>query len=147
MKNRMINTALVMAMANEIGKFQRPSGTSPSAKVKPTSANKTTQITTYTRGVKCTSASAWSKADSASRLSGIDSDMLAGSDQIQKRIEEDPDDVDEMPIQPQQMDARRVGAFGLAVAGLVGKPDQNPQPDHHVQGVQTGHQKVEIEEQ
>ena len=46
MKNSTISTALVMAMANAIGKFQRPSGTSPKTSVKMTRPISAAQMAT-----------------------------------------------------------------------------------------------------
>src|ERR1700694_3382953 len=68
------------------------------------------------------------------------------TDQVQQREQEDPDDVHEMPVQPDALE--RIVPFG-GVAALPGGQQQvaeQPDADDHVQGVQPGHGEIEREE-
>src|SRR5687768_16137125 len=67
-------------------------------------------------------------------------------DQIQQRKQENPNDVDEMPVQAADLD----GAGILPRDGSVPCPEQHPrhdsEPDDHVNGVQAGHREIQREE-
>src|SRR5262245_59421663 len=77
---------------------------------------------------------------------GITRSVMTSSDQIEKRKEEDPDHVDQMPVEPDHLD-RRVVRRGEPAA-----PGQNDQPCHEtdahreVNRVETCHGEVEKEE-
>src|SRR5438132_14037559 len=73
--------------------------------------------------------------------------MHVPPNQIQKRKQKNPHDVDEMPIESADLDGCVV-AFGNHAA--VHPPchhRHHAQPDHHVQRVQPGHHEIEREEQ
>src|SRR5689334_6925696 len=68
-------------------------------------------------------------------------------DQVQKRKQEDPDDVDEVPVEAGDVDGSVVIGGKATLAGLRDQHHQNARPDHHVKRVQPGHGEVEREEE
>src|ERR1044072_3024394 len=68
-------------------------------------------------------------------------------DEVQKWEQENPDDIDEVPIKPAEVDGRVISGAVNAFARLHDQPDQKTGADHHVQGVQAGHGEIEREEQ
>src|ERR1700739_3666428 len=69
------------------------------------------------------------------------------ADEIQQREKEDPDNIDELPIQPEVIDGRGMSVSIRAVVSLVEQNEQDANTDDHVQGVHAGHGKVEKEEE
>src|ERR1700723_1664286 len=69
------------------------------------------------------------------------------ADEIQQREKEDPDNIDEVPIQPEVINSRGMPVGISAVVSLVKQDEQNTDADDHVQGVHAGHGKVEEEEE
>src|ERR1700743_872940 len=86
------------------------------------------RYTTTGDGPRCADASAW-MADRTSSATAVP------RDEVQEREQEDPHDVDEMPIEAHDLDARRVvGGDGAAV-----RPphdgEHETEADHHVERV------------
>src|ERR1700723_4418688 len=69
------------------------------------------------------------------------------ADEIQQREKEDPNDIDEVPIQSEVIDGRGMPIHVCAVICLVEQNEQNADTDDHVQGVHAGHGKVKEEEE
>src|SRR5688500_9308807 len=69
-----------------------------------------------------------------------------GVDQIEQRIDEDPDDVDEVPVQADDLDGVVIFGREPALSRVHDQPDEQAHADQHVQGVDRGHGKVEREE-
>src|ERR1700683_1348695 len=69
------------------------------------------------------------------------------ADEIQQRKKKDPDNIDEVPIQPEVIDGRGMPIDVSAVPSLVEQNEQNADTDDHVQGVHAGHGKVKKEEE
>src|SRR5712691_3615079 len=67
-------------------------------------------------------------------------------DQIQKREQENPDDVDEVPVQTADLDRAVVLRGDRAAPRPPQHPRHDPEPDDHVQRVQARHDEVEREE-
>src|SRR3989442_15012006 len=73
--------------------------------------------------------------------------MHVPPDQIQKRKQKNPHDVDEMPVEPADLDGRVV-ALGDDAAVYPPRHDRHhAQTDHHVQRMQSGHHEIERKEQ
>src|SRR5690348_8520469 len=70
----------------------------------------------------------------------------SGLNQVQERIQENPDDIDKVPVQAHVLDVVRVAKRGAAAEGAIGDDRQQHHTDNHVQRVQTGHRKVQHEE-
>src|SRR6476659_7540038 len=56
-------------------------------------------------------------------------------DQVEQREEEDPDDVDEVPVEPGHLDGRVPLGRVAALPRLVDEDAQETEPDDHVEGV------------
>ena len=70
------------------------------------------------------------------------------SDQVEQREEEDPDQVDEVPVQRAQLDRHVVVGRVLALASrAVSHPEQHRHADDDVERVQAGGQEVDGEEE
>src|ERR1700726_582247 len=69
------------------------------------------------------------------------------ADEIQQREKEDPDNIDEVPIQPEVINGRGMPVGIRAVVRLEKQDEQNTDADDHVQGVHAGHGKVQEEEE
>src|ERR1700730_8499652 len=69
------------------------------------------------------------------------------ADEIQQRKKEDPDNIDEVPIQSEVIDGRGMSVGIRTVVCLVEQNEQNADTDDHVQGVHAGHGKVKEEEE
>src|SRR5262249_37701622 len=67
------------------------------------------------------------------------------SKQIQQREEEYPDDIDKVPVKTRHLDRRVVVGVECALPRLYKQPCHQDQSDDHVQGVQTGHRKIDPE--
>src|SRR4029453_10089824 len=68
------------------------------------------------------------------------------SDQVEQRKEEDPHDVDEVPVQAGDLDGRVIRWPDTAGPPHPGQPRHDPEPDHHVEGMEPGEREVEGEE-
>src|SRR5512137_933852 len=66
-------------------------------------------------------------------------------DQVEQREEEDPDEVDEVPVEAGELDRRRVARAELAAGGPHRHPAQDAHADEHVEPVQAGHEEVDRE--
>src|SRR5579863_1765107 len=83
---------------------------------------------------------------SSSAISSLPRAYSVRPDQVEQREQEDPDDVHEVPVQPDALQGV-VPLGGEAPApGRHQQVAQQPDADHHVQGVQAGHTEVEREE-
>src|SRR6266850_1845848 len=67
--------------------------------------------------------------------------------EIEEGEEEDPDDVDEVPVQPHHLDRSVVLRAEMPAPGAPDEPEQQPGADHHVQRVQAGQAPVEHHEE
>src|SRR5215510_4369695 len=69
------------------------------------------------------------------------------ADQVEEREEEDPDDVDEVPVQSADLNRAHV----VAIDGPVSHPRQHPRhdakADNHVERVKAGQDEVERKEE
>ncbi len=75
--------------------------------------------------------------------------MTAGdveSGQIEQREEEDPDDIDEVPVKTADLDGRIVFFGERSLPGQVNESDQNSRADDHVQRVEPRHGEIDPEE-
>src|SRR5258708_37712235 len=70
--------------------------------------------------------------------------MLA--DEIEQREKVDPDKIDQVPVQADQIDRRVVSAAELTAIGLYQQPDHGRHAAKNVDSVQPGHHEVEAEE-
>src|SRR5277367_6310623 len=68
-------------------------------------------------------------------------------DQIQQREQENPDDIDEMPVEPEQLDGRIPLRGICAFSSLSDQEQYDEDADDHVGGVQSRHPEVAGEEQ
>src|SRR5438132_4365580 len=64
-------------------------------------------------------------------------------DQVEQRKEEDPDQVDEVPVQARQLDAQVVVRAVVAPPGAEEDHGEHGHPRQDVEAVQAGHQEVE----
>src|SRR5580698_4571248 len=71
--------------------------------------------------------------------------LLVPADEIEKREQEDPDDVDKVPVQAEVLDKRYVAGCVGIVPGAVDHVAQNRDADDHVQRVHAGHGEVQEE--
>src|SRR5437868_1623187 len=62
--------------------------------------------------------------------------------QVQEREQEDPDDIDKMPIQAGQLDEAFMLSTELPAPGHDEHDGEDHQPAQDVQGVETGHGEV-----
>src|SRR6266850_6957318 len=62
--------------------------------------------------------------------------------QIKQRKQEYPHNIDEMPIEPYQLDRRVVDRGKASATGLDNQSSQQSQSDDHVQRMHPGHRKV-----
>src|SRR6202011_4411846 len=67
-------------------------------------------------------------------------------DEIQQREQEQPHNIDEVPVQAEVLNRRNVSAGELTVIRAPGQPEQQHDSDDHVQRVHSGHREVEREE-
>ncbi len=73
--------------------------------------------------------------------------MILLRDEIEKREEEDPDKVYEVPIEADELSRDVVfGNDGLALVPQARQHSDDENADDDVDGVETGHQEVEAEE-
>src|SRR5881628_2805872 len=68
------------------------------------------------------------------------------SDQIEKREQEDPDDVDEVPVQPADLDGVVVLVRDRSAPCPPRHHAHDSEADDHVQGVESRHHEVERKE-
>jgi hypothetical protein len=66
---------------------------------------------------------------------------------IEQREKENPNDIDEMPVQTDEVDWRAVLGRETALHRLSDQPNQQACADNHVQGVKPGHREVKREKQ
>src|ERR1700726_361836 len=67
-------------------------------------------------------------------------------DQIEQRKQENPNDIDEVPVQADVLHRRVVLRREASAHRFFNKPKEQAGANNHVQGVQAGHAKVEREE-
>src|SRR5438034_1834068 len=67
--------------------------------------------------------------------------------EIEEWEEEDPDDVDEVPVEAHHLDRAVIRRTEMPARGAADDPQQQPDADHHVQGVQSRQPPVERHEQ
>ena len=72
--------------------------------------------------------------------------VLVPANQVQQGEQENPHNIDKVPVQAAQFNRRVIGWAKLSAFGAQCQPCQQSQPNHHVEGVQAGHGKVEGEE-
>src|SRR5713226_80019 len=66
--------------------------------------------------------------------------------QIEQREQENPNDIDEVPVEADVLDRRVVLRREATAQRLLDEPDEEAGADDHVQGVQAGHAEIEGEE-
>src|SRR6266446_10331201 len=71
--------------------------------------------------------------------------LVASAYQIEQWKKENPDNIDEMPIQAHDFNRSEIIGREASLARSENQPEQQPVPDDHVQRVQPGHGKVEKE--
>src|SRR5258705_9797722 len=74
------------------------------------------------------------------------SDMCVSSEQIEQWKQENPDDVDEVPVEAADLNRAVVLGVDRAAPGPDEHPRHDAEADDHVQRVQPGHREVEREE-
>src|SRR6476660_2662525 len=105
--------ALMPAIASMSTTFSGPRSTNATAVVTAVSTISTAKIPTYTRGgTTCVCASA----------------ISVPPDQVEEREEEDPDDVDEVPVEAAHLDRRRVRGPEAAAARREDEPGEDAEP-------------------
>src|SRR5712664_288952 len=67
-------------------------------------------------------------------------------DQIQQREQENPNDIDEVPVEGDIFDRRVVLRREAAAQRFLDEPNEQAGTDDHVQGVQAGHPEIKGEE-
>ena len=67
-------------------------------------------------------------------------------DEIQQRKQEQPDNIDEVPVQSEIFNGRNISRREFTSSSAPCKPEQKPNPQNHVKRVHTGHSEVEEEE-
>src|SRR6476661_11165731 len=72
--------------------------------------------------------------------------VLVPANQVQQGEQEYPHNIYKVPVQAAQFNWRVIGRAELSAFGAQCQPRQQSQPNHHVEGVQAGHGKVEGEE-
>src|SRR5690242_4931568 len=71
----------------------------------------------------------------------------SASYQIDQRVEHDPHHVDEAPVEPDHLDRRAVTRGEPPAPGKQHDPDDEAEPDHHVQPMDRGRDEIKAEEQ
>src|SRR3954466_14898649 len=66
--------------------------------------------------------------------------------QVQQREQENPNDIDEVPVEADELDGRVVLRRKTAAQGLLEEPEQQSGAYNHVQRVEAGHTEVERKE-
>src|SRR5580658_522639 len=72
---------------------------------------------------------------------------LVPVNQIQQREKKNPNNIDEVPVQTDEVDRRAVFRREPALERLPNQPDQQARADDHVQGMQAGHCEIKREKQ
>src|SRR5580658_10120544 len=72
--------------------------------------------------------------------------FLRMSDQVEQREEKDPHDVDEVPIKTRHFDRGVIGRAKGSLARHQENRGHNAEANHHVEGVEAGHEKVKAEQ-
>src|SRR5512146_243719 len=91
-------------------------------------------------------APAWCMRSCSARESAVVLAMAAASDQVEQRVEEDPDEVDEVPVHAAELDRRRVAGVVDAPPALHHQDREHRHPDDDVEAVEPGEDEVEREE-
>src|SRR5262245_10391621 len=141
MKNRMtsdaLTTAIAIAMPRLIGapKSIRVASTVTSVRNSsvPPVAHSTLMVATWANPW-CSSA--WCSMDA----------MVASVDEVEEREQEDPDQVDDVPVQRGVVDRSEVFRGEVTGRGSDQQPDEHEHTDEHVDTVQAGHREVDGEE-
>src|SRR5262245_59658761 len=106
------------AMPRASGALRLPKSWPAAATVATVSAIRQRKMTRYTR-----------------QETGCGSDISVTSQQVEEGEEEDPHDVDEVPVEPSEFDGRVPAGRVASAAGVPGQERQDGQPGDHVQGV------------
>src|SRR5258706_10825204 len=137
MKNRRTSEALNTAMPSAIQRLNRPKSSHDTATV----------TNVITRSVPSTANSTGSGTTCPTRGCAVcDMRRTFSADQIEQREQEDPDQVDEVPVQPHEVDRREVLRAEMPLDRADQDPRDRPHAGEHVQPVQPGHQEVDPEE-
>src|ERR1039457_3247096 len=70
---------------------------------------------------------------------------LRVTDKIQQCKEENPHNVDEVPVQSADLDRRVVAGVKASFDGRPQQPGHQPKSDNHMERVKAGHEEVEAE--
>src|SRR5580765_4197219 len=73
--------------------------------------------------------------------------MVRSGNEVEEREEEDPDDVDEVPVETHHFDRTVVLGAEMVLPRTDDEVDEQAGPDDHVQRVQAGHAPVEGHEE
>src|SRR5918995_3720715 len=68
------------------------------------------------------------------------------SDQIQQGKQKNPNDIDEMPVEPDKLNRRMVDRRKLAAPRAPHQPEQKTDADDHVQSMHAGHGEIKRKE-
>src|SRR5580700_3858720 len=84
----------------------------------------------------------------AGSLSALQSRLRAGGtvDQVKQREQEQPHNIDKVPIQPEILNRCNVPGTELSSVGPPCKPEQQANADNHVQRVHAGHREIKEKE-
>src|SRR5690348_14201904 len=69
------------------------------------------------------------------------------SQQVQRRQQEDPDDIDKVPVEPQHVDGRVVLGGEMSAMGEHGDRQDSANSNDHVQGMKASHDPVQEQKQ
>src|SRR5690242_14134792 len=73
--------------------------------------------------------------------------MARLSDQVKEGVEEDPDEIDEVPVEPAELERGIPACREITARGAAGEPAEQPEADDDVERVQPGHEVIERVEQ
>src|SRR6266700_4509495 len=132
MKNRATRMALKVAIVKATAALKRPRSREAAQTVRPVHASSVIQMPKYSL----------SDDDGCAemRASGMSVNQVEQWEQV------DPNDVHEMQIQPPHFDGSVVRRSKSAFPGHHGQPNEDANPDDHMERVQAGHDEVESKE-
>src|SRR5579871_3424115 len=71
--------------------------------------------------------------------------LVAPAYQVEQRKQKNPHNIDEMPVEPDDLNWREIVRREIIAPGAEHQPQQQAHADDHVNGVQSGHREVEEE--
>src|SRR4051794_4447818 len=103
-------------------------------------------IRTICRAASCASCLWFTSSPPVRRSPARDESALLRVNQIKKGVQENPDQIDKVPVQAGYLDRVVVVGGKLATPCLAGDDRHQPQTDDHVNGMNAGHREIEEEE-